>query len=624
MKYYLFVSMNNVLSQENIDSCIVKAFIYLFPPDRLIEIICIYLRGLYISHLCRFNYNTDGFNKLFQFLELNSNSMRDLRNIFKTNPHFYEDDFFKLASQMYLFLTIIGEKYDLNEAQKILKYADKDLMQSKVFEFESFTQPGTLALFGGNKNISMEKVKTVDHNYMNDYIVTSKFFNKTIRKCEFKVKNDDNLELKTIYFIVDPHFYYISKNNIENFLHDVDRSTSTTKLKSLIDALNLFMSEVEYKTSVFRKSKYIQNLLTIDYKNVGFYNFIISLVINFVLLLFLTGVNESNELILEYSTRFFVGLQVIMDVIFLIIFIISKYNFYVLLSKNELGKDHKLTIFEAIKVYLFDAFFFNDEIYLLLLIIIMGIGGVFSQYGSFLFALQLLSIIKFVDTIKEIVLAFKIRLTQLICMIGFLAILIFFYSNFGFYFLINEYNIEVEGKNENFCQTLLECSINFFNHGVRAGGGIGDIIEQKSFDVMSLYLLRWVSDLVFYITVILLLLNMINGVIVSTFSQIREESNEKEEDIKNKCFICNIDRLDFEKKKIDFFEHQKFEHNLKHYIKFFVLVKRINEKDLDADQSFIVSCLKDRNIQCFPVKCSKSMGNLDEEENNDNNDENEE
>ncbi len=607
MKYYLFVTMNNVLSQENIDSSIIRAFIFLFPPDKLFEIICVYLRGLYISHLCRINYNKEEFYKLFYFLELNANSMRDLRNIFKTNPHFYEDNFFKLASQMYLFLTIIGEKYDLNEAQKILKYAEKDLMSSKVFEIEHFNQIGTLSLFGGNKTISMEKVKPIDHNYMNDYIVTSKFFNKTIRKCEFKVENDDNLELKIIYFIVDPHFYYISKNNIENFLHDVDRSTSTTKLKSLIDALNLFMSEVEYKTSVFKKSKYIQNLLTIDYKNVGFYNFIISLVINFVLLLFLTGVNESNELILEYSTRFFVGLQVIMDVVFLIIFIISKYNFYVLLSKNELGKDHKLTILEAIKVYVFDAFLFNDEIYLLLLIIIMGIGGVFSEYGSFLFALQLLSIIKFVDTIKEIVLAFKIRLTQLVCMIGFLAILIFFYSNFGFYFLINEYNIEIEGVRENFCQNLLECTINFFNHGVRAGGGIGDIIEQKSFDVMSLYLLRWVSDLVFYITVILLLLNMINGVIVSTFSQIREESNEKEEDIKNKCFICNIDRLDFEKKKIDFFEHQKFEHNLKHYIKFFVYVKRINEKDLDADQSFIVSCLKDRNIQCFPVKCCRSM-----------------
>ena len=66
-------------------------------------------------------------------------------------------------------------------------------MQSKDFEFENFNQPRTLTLFGRNKNISMEKVKTVDHNYMNDYIVTSKFFNKIIRKCNNKVKNVDNL-----------------------------------------------------------------------------------------------------------------------------------------------------------------------------------------------------------------------------------------------------------------------------------------------------------------------------------------------------------------------------------------------------------------------------------------------
>ena len=80
--------------------------------------------------------------------------------------------------------------------------------------------------------------------------------------------------------------------------------------------------------------------------------------------------------------------------------------------------------------------------------------------------------------------------------------------------------------------------------------------------------------------------------------------------------------LNLRKKKIDFMEHQKYEHNLKHYIKFFVFVKRINEKDLDADQSFIIECLKNNDIKCFPVNCSKSVGNLEEnEENNEDNDE---
>jgi hypothetical protein len=74
---------------------------------------------------------------------------------------------------------------------------------------------------------------------------------------------------------------------------------------------------------------------------------------------------------------------------------------------------------------------------------------------------------------------------------------------------------------------------------------------------VSAYYLRWITDMVFYIMVILLLFNMINGVIVFTFSQIREMSQQKEDDINNKCFIYNIERKIFEKKKKIFLNIKK-------------------------------------------------------------------
>jgi inositol 1,4,5-triphosphate receptor type 3 len=74
---------------------------------------------------------------------------------------------------------------------------------------------------------------------------------------------------------------------------------------------------------------------------------------------------------------------------------------------------------------------------------------------------------------------------------------------------------------------------------------------------VSAYYLRWITDMVFYIMVILLLLNMINGVIVFTFSQIREMSQQKTYDINNKCFIYNIERKIFEKKKKIFLNIKK-------------------------------------------------------------------
>jgi hypothetical protein len=313
-----------------------------------------------------------------------------------------------------------------------------------------------------------------------------------------------------------------------------------------------------------------------------------------------------------YLTLGLASFQIFINIIYLIIFLISKHGFYVIVQKSQIDKKG-LSIIEWLRVYVLDSFFFNDETYLMILNIIIGCLGLVSSYATFLFSLQLLTVIKFVPTIKEIVIAFKLRLTQLISMIGFLGILIFFYANFGFFFLYEEFFKDLDsGERENLCGNLLECSITYFNLGVRSGGGIGDLLDMKPFKQKKLYWLRYISDMIFYITVILLLLNMINGVIVSTFSQIREESNEKDEDIKNKCFICNIDRVEFEKRKIAFADHQKSEHNTTTYIRFLIYVKLINEKDLDADQSFIIQCIKDREISCFPVLRSFSLGNMEQ------------
>ena len=61
-------------------------------------------------------------------------------------------------------------------------------------------------------------------------------------------------------------------------------------------------------------------------------------------------------------------------------------------------------------------------------------------------------------------------------------------------------------------------------------------------------------------------MNILSGVIVSYFFEQREEENFKENDIKNNCFICNIDRATFERNKIKFEEHKKLEHNVKLYM----------------------------------------------------------
>ena len=629
MKYFLFTTINNILSQEGIDLSVVLAFSSIFPPDDLLGVISIYLRGIYLSHYCRFNYNIDDFNKELNYLELNNIQWFELKQYFRTNPHIYNDKYFQLASQMYLFLIILAEKFNVKEAEKVKKYIEKETIESKVsdvreistqtnVEEDNFINKLTSIINIGSPNIKLKRVKPSDHNYNNDKIIAAKFFQKIVKKCEFRTENEDELQLKTIYFICDPLYYYISKNNIHSFFKYVDRTSGKTKLQSLLDNLDVFFFEIEFKKEVNRKAKYKLFFLQIDYNKINIYNFIISSLINILMLIFLKDEERGRESHkLDYAINLIIFFQILLNVLYLYMFYISKYGFYISLLQNKLGKDHKLTLKEKIDLYVLDSFVLNDEIYLIFFIIITSIFGLILKYNAFLFAIQLLTIIKFIDIIREILSAFKLKLVETLEVIEFLAIVIYFVANFEFFFLIDEFNIEIGEKIENFCQNLLECTINIFNHGVRSGGGVGDLLEAKSYEEKGLYFLRFTSDLLFYIVVILFLLNIVNSIIVNTFTQIREDSNQKEEDEKNRCFICNISRIEFQKNKIDIGYHRKYEHNTNNYIKFFVFLWNIDEKDMDADQSFINDCIKEKDIKFFPINCSKSIGEVENDDEED-------
>ena len=629
MKYFLFTTINNIISQEGIDLSVVMAFSSIFPPDDLLGVISIYLRGIYLSHICRLNYNIDDFNKELNYLELNNIQWFELKQYFRTNPHIYNDKYFQLASQMYLFLIILAEKFNVKEAEKVKKYIEKETIESKVsdvreisvqtnVEEDNFINKLTSLINIGSPNIKLKRVKPSDHNFNNDKIIAAKFFTKIVKKCEFRTENEDELQLKIIYFICDPLYYYISKNNIHSFFKYVDRTSAKQKLQSLLENLDVFFFEIEFKKEVNRKAKYKLFFLQIDYNKINIYNFIISSLINIVLLIFLKDEERGRESHkLDYAINSIIFFQIILNVLYLYMFYISKYGFYISLLQNKLGKDHKLTLKDKINLYILDSFVLNDEIYLIFFIIITSIFGLFLKYNAFLFAIQLLTIIKFIDIIREILSAFRLNLVETLEVIEFLAIVIYFVANFEFYFLIDEFNIEIGDKIENFCQNLLECFINIFNHGVRSGGGIGDLLEAKSYDEKGLYFLRFTSDLLFYIVVILFLLNIVNSIIVNTFTQIREDSNQKEEDMKNRCFICNISRIEFQKNKIDIGYHRKYEHNTNNYIKFFVFLWNIDEKDMDADQSFINNCIKEKDIKFFPMNCAKSIGEVENDEDED-------
>lgn len=63
--------------------------------------------------------------------------------------------------------------------------------------------------------------------------------------------------------------------------------------------------------------------------------------------------------------------------------------------------------------------------------------------------------------------------------------------------------------------------------GLRNGGGIGDVLRPRS-KTEPLFAARVIYDLAFYFFVIIIVLNLIFGVIIDTFADLRAEKNDKE------------------------------------------------------------------------------------------------
>lgn len=119
-------------------------------------------------------------------------------------------------------------------------------------------------------------------------------------------------------------------------------------------------------------------------------------------------------------------------------------------------------------------------------------------------------------------------------------------------------------------------------------------------------------------------MNMINGIIISAFSQIREENNNRKEDQENKCFICDRNRFLFEKKKVSFTKHMLVEHNYKNYMYYFITLLRLSETDLNSDETYILNCINNKDISFFPVKSTLAIedeaGDSDEDHDEDHED----
>lgn len=118
----------------------------------------------------------------------------------------------------------------------------------------------------------------------------------------------------------------------------------------------------------------------------------------------------------------------------------------------------------------------------------------------------------------------------------------------------------------------------------------------------DLYSARVAFDLTFFIILGALLFNMVTGIIVDTFGELREASKERAEQLANVCFICNTERskMDDMGAEFDYDTHTEKEHNMWNYVYYINYLSRKSPLDYNGVEMDISEKIKVKDTTWFP------------------------
>ncbi|XP_077862152.1 inositol 1,4,5-trisphosphate-gated calcium channel ITPR1-like [Saccoglossus kowalevskii] len=252
-----------------------------------------------------------------------------------------------------------------------------------------------------------------------------------------------------------------------------------------------------------------------------------------------------------------------------------------------------------------DAKFFSQITFYYIVFFVFSICGTIF-YGYF-FCFHLLHIVVMNQLLKRVLLAVTLNGKSLlyVFLLGIIVIYIYSIAAFGFF----RYDINDEETEMFFCNTTFECFISTARYGLlesfHESIGIPASTDFPTFTTRSIF------DVSFYIVVVLIGLNIVFGIIVDTFSELRDSKWRTDEDMRTLCFICGRKSYDFENHGNGFRQHVKLEHNVWSYLFFFIHLNETATNDLTALELHVLNMLEVPDYGFFPVNRALCLNNIE-------------
>ena len=642
----LLMSFLISILEEKTNDKIQKIIMKFLTINKILKTIISTLKNYFLEH----TKNDPDFEKYYQNYTEKQILQREFHFDFTLYSYYkkiyFETDFsktsdeFQLANNYYRYIKLLSINEKSPEAEDLIKQIES------IGEYESKKK---FALFN-NKNINQNEISPINLINENERILNLefvehyyciKFFEIITKVVEVRLPTERRNQ--KVIFTVPSEMIFLSEMTKNEFINNVDRTSETTKKSELIKSISIFQLEIDiYKNSKFNSlSKFIMRL---DYIYIQWILYMYAFLFNIFMLVTLQGYKEIKSNNEPETTRrnlmqidqiyndaiktsldkwgniynYIVYVFCVLNGLFVLMWLWVKLPIYYKLDRLKYCEVNKiqeksLTFFNKTYICLVESIFHRDYINTLLLMFIISIIGSGMTRGEIVYAFFLLTIINLNTTLKGVGLSIYYKLGELGATLILLIFLVFFYTNIGFFFLNKDYEGEIEeaGVVDNFCQSFIFCFLTNIDAGIRARGGAADQMIRISYERNSRhYIERIIFDVSYFLICIIIMIDLIFGIVLRTFSQMREMVTNHEFDKVNHCFICHETRAFVEKNQEDFQHHREVTHNVWNYVDYMIYLKFSDLHDLNAVNSWARENLDEKKISFLP----SCKDNIKEEE----------
>ncbi|EGR30411.1 MIR domain protein [Ichthyophthirius multifiliis] len=450
------------------------------------------------------------------------------------------------------------------------------------------------------------------------------FFQQNTLHIEVLREGDNYLE-KTYFYC--PYFCKdLDKQTKKKFNMNANRISVKSKVTSLMQESQNLIKVMRHNYNLNSQLKKIRilHILSQQINLLRDIAFVLAIAIN-LMVLFSFQRDENKQIVNLYTQKYITTIGIILIVLTLIIvlyfllltapilimkawegvvyIIYIQYIIYFFFKKKD-----KINLLKYIIRFIKTIYLLLSDFYVLYYII-YGITAIVGlSYTPFFFVFHLFDILVRFPELLNVVRSVYIPRKPIMYTYFLFLVLLYVFSLFGYYWLRESFP-------PTFCESVFTCLLTTFDKCFKYDGGLGgylnnlDQIEDEK-NSTTYFLIRFFYDNIFFIICMIIMINIVSGIIIDQFGELRDKLKEYEQDLNNKCFICNFSSEEIEKESDqnqDFITHIRQDHCMWNYLYYIAYLQDKKQTEYTGIESYVAEKIEKEEIGWFPINRALCM-----------------